>query len=743
MKDTTTKTQLPSRAFVLILKLICFAAVSDIAEGADFYISPEGSDLWSGTLPNRNDQNDDGPFATLQRARGAVRELKGKSPGKAITVQIREGIYKLNQTVVFSIEDSGTKGADITYEAYPSETPVISSAISIEGWELAPDSLPHLPAAARGKVWQASLPDGDGAFKKFRTLYDSDGLLPRARSKGFIPQERAVNRRKMGKNTVFCPDGFVRDWENFDDVEIAIRPHHAWILNLLPVESVTVKDQSITTSIPATYAMDELHFLKGTPSCWVENVIEAIDEPGEWVINSREGKIYLWPRDGKQPRGISAPLLQELIRVEGEIDFDGPTDRPVTHLSFKGLTFMHGERYEIIETDKGLQHDWEMHDKNSALLRFRGSEFCVVEDCHFTHSGGGAIRFDLHAQKNLVTGNHIEDIGGTGILFSGYGPGTKDVNCQNTIVNNHIHQVGKVYSHSPGIFLWQSGQNRVAHNLVHHTPYSGIIVSGVMDDFFRKGNLRELINTVRWHEIDSPPGQLSRDEIKPLLHSHDNLVECNEIHHAMEELADGNGIYIRGAGPGNVIRRNYIHHLVAPTLMQSAIRTDGGQRGTLISENIIYKCVSHGIHLKLNNRAENNIIAYILQPTREGKKKPSVYFKLREGPLTGGAVKRNIMYHTRGKATFLDQGNNPRLPAAWAKEADTDYNLYFSKVGPAQAENALQKSREMGSDEHSLATDPLFIDPAAGDFNFHPDSPALRLGFKPIDMTKIGLIESP
>jgi hypothetical protein len=46
----------------------------------------------------------------------------------------------------------------------------------------------------------------------------------------------------------------------------------------------------------------------------------------------------------------------------------------------------------------------------------------------------------------------------------------------------------------------------------------------------------------------------------------------------MEKLGDGNGIYIRGAGAGNVIRRNYVHHLVAPMHMQAAIRTDGGQR---------------------------------------------------------------------------------------------------------------------------------------------------------------------
>ena len=66
----------------------------------------------------------------------------------------------------------------------------------------------------------------------------------------------------------------------------------------------------------------------------------------------------------------------------------------------------------------------------------------------------------------------------------------------------------------------------------------------------------------------------------------------------METMGDGNGIYIRGAGAGNVIRRNYIHHLVTPMIMQAAIRTDGGQRDTLIAENLIYKCMAQGHHFE-------------------------------------------------------------------------------------------------------------------------------------------------
>jgi hypothetical protein len=35
-------------------------------------------------------------------------------------------------------------------------------------------------------------------------------------------------------------------------------------------------------------------------------------------------------------------------------------------------------------------------------------------------------------------------------------------------------------------------------------------------------------------------------------------------------------------------------------------------------------------------------------------------------------------------------------------------------------------------------TDPLFVDPTSGNFNVEPDSPALKLGFEPIDISRVG-----
>jgi hypothetical protein len=51
----------------------------------------------------------------------------------------------------------------------------------------------------------------------------------------------------------------------------------------------------------------------------------------------------------------------------------------------------------------------------------------------------------------------------------------------------------------------------------------------------------------------------------------------------------------------------------------------------------------------------------------------------------------------------------------------------------------LENHQKQIIDMNALATDPMFVDPANGNFAFKPNSPAFKLGIKPIDMSKIGL----
>ncbi|MFC1760851.1 right-handed parallel beta-helix repeat-containing protein [Planctomycetota bacterium] len=709
--------QLVTLMLVIMTSGLCSAAVAD----ADFYVSPKGSDAWSGTSADPVAGTSDGPFATLARARDAVRELK-KSKSTDIVVLVREGTYRLEETVVFGLEDSGTGDATITYAAYSDEKPVFSSGREITGLKKVAGPLPGLPEAAQGKVMVANVSGG------FHALYDAEGMLPRARSAGFR------TTAGDGLREFIFPEGKLKNWSNIEDVEIMIRPSHQWMVNILPLVSVDEETKTARTSIDATYAMKSLG-----ETCWVENVLEELDEPGEWALNTKEGKVYLWPR-GKSP--VVAPQLLELIRVEGKIDEMGPTDVPVRNLCFRGFTFKHGDRYLFDKDDAGVQHDWDVVDKDSAVVRLRGAENCLIEKCHFLHSGGGAIRVDLYGVENKISSNHIEHIGGTGIFLGGYGPGTKDVSRKNFVYNNHIHHVGEIYWHSPGILLWQTGENRVANNLIHNTNYCGMIICGMVTKFVTRTG-REVSRSIRRHEVgqvEDLPATPTIDDVRPFLHSHDNLIEYNEIHHAMEKLGDGNGIYIRGSGAGNIIRRNYIHHLVSPVGSQSGLRTDGGQMDTLVAENLIYKCTSQGLILKCNNRAENNIIAYVLDGSRQAKGRDVSYLRLVEGPNTG-SIKHNIIYHPGTKASFFSEGGGGAdggQPAS-AKDCDKDYNIYYCAGKPDVSQAALVRMQRAGVDANSLAVDPMFVDPENGDFRFKSDSPALKMGIVPIDISKIGL----
>ena len=97
-----------------------------------------------------------------------------------------------------------------------------------------------------------------------------------------------------------------------------------------------------------------------------------------------------------QECGIGA-RLDELIRIEGESDLsiEGLNEKPVNGIVFEGITFSYADRQKWTVDDIGLQHDWNMWDKSNGLLRFRGAQNCIVNNCTFIHSGSDGVRFDL------------------------------------------------------------------------------------------------------------------------------------------------------------------------------------------------------------------------------------------------------------------------------------------------------------------------------------------------------------
>ncbi|MCX6997412.1 MAG: right-handed parallel beta-helix repeat-containing protein [Kiritimatiellaeota bacterium] len=693
----------------------------------EIHVAPDGDDRNPGTLEK--------PFVTLGRARDAVRALKAAGPGRDFTVQIRGGSYRLRKTVVFGLADGAPDGHTITFAARAGETPVFTAGVPITGWRKVESPPSELPDKAHGKVWWAPVPDG---LDRFHTLYDGARRLRRARGNGFKPVGSSPQFRADDQHVLRFPAGAIRNGQGLADVEVVLVTAAPWTMNILPLASVDEAAGVARTSIPGTYALLKPRFGNFPASAWVENTLEALDEPGEWVLDSRARRIYLWPEKDEPGSDIVAPALTELIRVEGAIDYDGPRDTPVRGLVFRGLTFTQADRYtyEKGRVGWGLQHDWEMFDRSTAMVRLRGAEECAIEQCRFADSGAAAVRLDLHCRNNRIDGNVIERVGGVGVLLAGYGPGTKDVNTGNSVTGNHIHHIGELYWHSPAIFAWQSGSNRIANNLIHHTPYSAIAVTGrIAWDREGKG---ECSRTVRWNEVEAARQADPRDrqdwyERERFLHGRKNMVLRNEIHHAMEIMCDGNGVYISGAGGGNVVRENFIHDCPSEHFGEG-IRCDDDQYETVIDRNILWRLggMATFVCLKGKNYVTGNILAEPLAPPKRGM----FSIEAQRYPMEGAKIERNIFYATRrGDKIFEGEKYLPRCEVA--------RNLYFNTADPEWGSRYLTSGRKQDPEQKSLVADPLFVDPASGDFRLKPGSPALTLGFEPINRSVIGLIERP
>lgn len=92
---------------------------------ARLYVTPNGNDSWSGRLSRPNASRTDGPLATLQGARDAVRRLKASGQLRVpVHVQFASGSYPMTEPVVFTPEDSGTVDVPVIYEAAPGAKPI-------------------------------------------------------------------------------------------------------------------------------------------------------------------------------------------------------------------------------------------------------------------------------------------------------------------------------------------------------------------------------------------------------------------------------------------------------------------------------------------------------------------------------------------------------------------------------------------------------------------------------------------
>jgi hypothetical protein len=669
--------------------------------GETLYISPQGNDRWSGTLAAPQADGNDGPFATLERARDAIRELKHKSslPAGGVVVLLRAGTYERSATFQLQENDSGTPEAPIVYRAYPDEVVRISGGRPIKGFGPVTDATirGRLDPAARDHVVQVDLK------AQARSIVD----FGRLRQRGF---GRFVEPSGL---EVFCEDKPMQlaRWPNDGWATIASAPggeeghtfsydsdrpnrwaasDDIWVYGYWTYdwadsyELVTALDRQ--TKTVKTAAVGPFGYTAGKRFYFL-NVLEELDSPGEWYLDRATGLLYFWPPAPLDTASVTVSLLDDpLVTLED-----------VSHVTLRGLTFECARGSGVIVS--GGAHD-------------------LIAGCTFRNLGDVAVSigkgvddYANHIYENSawnrqagtdhgVAGCDIHDTGEGGIMLGG-GDRRALTPAGNYAVNNHLWNSNRIArTYRPAIAIDGVG-NRAANNLIHDLPHFGI-----------------------W------------------LHGNDHVIEYNEIHHVCLETNDAGAFYMGRdfTERGNVLRCNYFHDLGDGDLVQS-VYLDDCASGTLMYGNII----DHGgrgvmVGGGRDNTIENNIFV-------EGR--PAVHVDARgTGWASSWFDGREPVLINRLKAVHYDQppysvrypelvgllDDHPAVP----KGNRVYRNI---RVGGRWLDllDGLEE-KDIDLKDNFTAGDPGLVAPDEHDYHLKADAPALKLGFKPIPFEQIGLI---
>jgi parallel beta-helix repeat protein len=189
-------------------------------------------------------------------------------------------------------------------------------------------------------------------------------------------------------------------------------------------------------------------------------------------------------------------------------------------------------------------------------------------------------------------------------------------------------------------------------------------------------------------------------------------------------LSDLGGIYSLGISPGTILRNNLIHDSYSYGYGGWGIYTDEGSTDILIENNIVYNTKTGGFHQHYGkeNIIRNNIFAF----TKEQQLQ-----RTRQEPHISFFFDHNIIYFDEGVL----------LGSNWNDDKyKMDYNIYWDASGrPIDfAKASFDDWKRRGHDANSLIADPKFVNPKKHDFDLKGDSPAFKLGFKPIDVKHVG-----
>ena len=614
---------------LVLISAFCIGFLSLCGNEKKIYVAVNGKDTNPGTIK--------APFATITAAQKDVRMQIAQGLTSDLKVLLRGGTYKVQETLTFGPEDSGTGKFAVTYAAFPGEKVILSGGQLVTGWK-----------KGSGKIWTTTLPEVKKGSMYYQQLYINGVRAVRARTPNAddtdcwwrIVSSSATRENPPGENELITikVSGQTAAYSNPSDIELVYMENNECGWKRL--RSIDESAQTLTLATPNRWNPKEfvcdwsLSIPFAGKSCYLENSLEMLDHPGEWYLDRKTGVLSYWPREGEELEHAEAvvPVLQKTM-----FNVFGTPEHPVRNLHFSGLQVQYADLgrppwgymamfcCNVAVTDGPKPG----HRPIDAAVEFSYANSCSFSDGSITHTGGMGLCLREGTSDIVVEGNEISDLSGGGIAAgwpnagAGYlyasPPPVAGEYSGYRITNNHIHHIGKDYFGAVGILLFPSQGAVIAHNLIHHTAYFGIGVAG------------------------------SQDPKMPF--SGDNHIEYNLIHDAMLTTIDGAGIYVTFGHYG---------------------------KGTLVRGNVIHDTFGNPYHLKW------------------GEHPPSGGSYL-DGNSFGGTYENNLLYRNRAAGPLIFNYTGAREKNKWIDNTFENEGMppaEFLEVKQAQAglEPAFQKS---------------------------------------------------
>ena len=650
---------------------------------ADFYVSPDGSDLNPGSAV--------APFQSLAHAQEQVRQSSafGRS---SITVHVREGIYYLPEPWVFGPEDSGTETAPIVYRAEEGSEVVLSGGIRLAlDWKPFRDGIYEATTPADLEIDQLFV---DGQRQRMARYPNYDANKPTAAYQGFsadaFSKERAANWSDPAGGYIHAMHS--KRWGGY---------HYL----------ITGKDADGEITYEGGWQNNRQMGMH-KEFRMVENIFEELDAPGEWFHNSKTNTLYYKP----EAEVDLEKALIEVVRLRHLVEFQGSIEHPVRFISLKGFTVRHAARTFMDTREPLLRSDWAIYRGGAVVLT--GTEDIQLLDMEFDQLGGNGVFVNNYNRRTLIKGCHIHEMGGSGVCFVGDpnavrdplfeysekndlskidrtpGPKTENYPSFGVVEDCLIHGIGRVERQPAGVQISMAMDITVRDTSIYDCARAGINIS----EGTWGGHLIERV-----------------DVFDTVLETHD---------HGSFNSWGRDRFWSRGHFDASQKAVEAEPNL--PFL--DAVKT------TVIRDSR-WRC-DHGWDIDLDDGSSNYVIYNNLMLNGGLKLREGFRRRAWNNIIVNNALHPHVWFHDSGDEFFSNIVMTSHRPISLGGFGKTvDRNLFFT-LNPDAAEPS---RTQFGWDQKSIVGDPLFLDPENGDFRVGAGSPAFELGFSNFPMDQFGV----